>query len=211
MTDAFPEELAPLKVKCTQSKCDQGLHCYRATAKMVRENVAGRCRACGISLVDWSRVHEREISDAEFTFEAMKTEFIRHHFWHKEIDEEALEHARKNGLTAIHESVPKRLAQSIGKAQPFRDGTQTPFEGKAVYYAQHATATCCRKCVQEWHAIPQGRPLTEEELAYLSKLAVLYLKERLVGIPDEGAKGPAKKTKKKGVGSPLLDAVDGHV
>jgi hypothetical protein len=53
--------------------------------------------------------------------------------------------------------------------------------------------------------------LTAEELADLSKLAVLYLNERLVGIPNEGTKGPAKKTKKKGVASPLLDAIDGHV
>lgn len=168
-------------------------------------------RACGISLIDWQRVHGRDISDAAFTFEVMKTEFIRHHFWHIEIDEKALEHAHKHGLTAILQSVPKRLAQSIGKAQPFRDGTQTPFQGKAVFYAQHATATCCRKCVQEWHAIPQGRPLTEEEIAYLSKLAALYLQERLAGIPDEATKKPVKTAKKKWVAAPWLDGFDGHV
>ncbi len=199
----FPEDLPPLKVRCTDSNCEEDLHCYRATAKMVRDNTAGRCRSCGISLVDWDRVHLRDAADAGFTFEVMKTEFIRHHFWHIEIDTKAIEHARKKGLTAILDHVPKRLMQSIGKATPFRDGTQTPFSGKVEYYAQHATATCCRKCVEDWHNIPKGRALTEGELAYLTNLAVLYLRERLADIPDEPTKSPSKRKTKKSL--PLLD------
>jgi hypothetical protein len=202
MSDTFPEDLPPLKVRCTDYYCEEDLHCYRATAGMVRDKTAGRCRSCGISLVDWDRVHQRDVSDAEFTFAIMKTEFIRHHFWHIEIDTKAIEHATKKGLTAILEHVPKRLMQSIGKAMPFRDGTQTSFTGRAEYYAQHATATCCRKCIEDWHGIPKGRALTEEELGYLSNLAVLYLKERLADIPDEPTK-PASKTKRKSL--PLLD------
>lgn len=196
MTNLMTEELAPLKVTCTRSDCENGLHCYLATTKMVREHTSGRCRACGISLVDWDRVHARDSSDAAFTFECMRTEFIRHHFWHIEIDDDAIEHAKKKGMVALLESVPKRLQQSIGKAQPFRDGTQTPFEGRAVYYAQHSTATCCRKCVEEWHGIERGRALTEEELQYLSQLAVRYLGERLKDIPQEGIK-PARKRARK--------------
>jgi hypothetical protein len=202
MTDVFPEDLAPLKVKCSDSNCEQGLHCYRATAKMVREKTAGPCLSCGIALVDWDRVHQRNLSDVTFTFEMMRTEFIRHHFWHIEIDAKAIEHARKKGLVAILDHVPKRLMQAIGKATPFRDGTQTPFAGRAEYYAQHATATCCRKCVEEWHGVPQGRALTEEELAYLSDLAILYLRERLAEIPMEP---PAVVSKKKRKALPLLD------
>jgi hypothetical protein len=201
-SDTYPEDLPPLKVRCTDSNCEEDLHCYRATTDMVRDKTAGRCRSCGISLVDWDRVHERDVSDANFTLEVMKTEFIRHHFWHIEIDTKAIEHARKKGLAAILDHVPKRLMQSIGRATPFRDGTQTPFTGRAEYYAQHATATCCRKCVEDWHGIPRGRALTEDELVYLSNLAVLYLKERLADIPAEATKAPSKK--KRG-SLPLLD------
>ena len=60
MSNVFPEDLAPLKVRCSDSNCEEGLHCYRATAKMVREKTAGPCLACGIKLVDWDRVHQRE-------------------------------------------------------------------------------------------------------------------------------------------------------
>jgi hypothetical protein len=134
----------------------------------------------------------------------MRTEFIRHHFWHTEIDDAAIEHATKKGMVAVLANVPKRVVQSIGKAEPFRDGTQTPFQGRAVYYAQHATATCCRKCVEEWHGIPRGRELEDEEIHYLSQLIVRYLQERLKGIPEEATRS-ARKTRKK---PPLLTGED---
>jgi hypothetical protein len=35
-----------------------------------------------------------------------------------------------------------------------------------MFVAQHATATCCRTCLERWHAIPKGRELTRAEQAY---------------------------------------------
>jgi hypothetical protein len=46
--------------------------------------------------------------------------------------------------------VLKRLAP----AQPENDGRQTPMRGHPVFVAQHATATCCRDCLNKWHDIP---------------------------------------------------------
>jgi predicted Fe-S protein YdhL (DUF1289 family) len=37
--------------------------------------------------------------------------------------------------------------------------------------AQHATATCCRGCLEKWHRIPRGAELTAEQQAHV--LAVL--------------------------------------
>lgn len=206
MTDWMTEELPPLKVSCTRSDCDNNLHCYLATAKMVRDNTAGRCRSCGAALVDWNRVHKRDLSDVAFTFERMRTEYIRHYFWHIEIDDEAMEHARKKGMVALLDDVPKRLIQSIAKATPFRDGTQTPFQGRAVFYAQHATATCCRKCVEEWHGITRGRELTREELEYLSQLVMRYLRARISGVADEGV--PVDRTRKRNISSRPRRVID---
>ena len=50
--------------------------------------------------------------------------------------------------------------------RPDKDGKQTPYRGHPVFVAQHATATCCRTCLQRWHGIPKGRELTAEEQAY---------------------------------------------
>ena len=63
-------------------------------------------------------------------------------------------------------------------------------EGNALYYAQHATATCCRRCVEEWHAIPRGRPLEVDEVSYLADLVRLYVRERLPYLTEDGEKIP---------------------
>jgi hypothetical protein len=55
------------------------------------------------------------------------------------------------------------VAQRLAPAAPRNDGRQTPMRGHPVFTAQHATATCCRKCLARWHGIPAGRPLTDEE------------------------------------------------
>jgi hypothetical protein len=36
-----------------------------------------------------------------------------------------------------------------------------------VFIAQHATATCCRGCLQKWHQIPKGRALSDREVQYI--------------------------------------------
>ena len=51
--------------------------------------------------------------------------------------------------------------------------------GNAIYYAQHATATCCRRCVEYWHGIRRGRKLTEREVGYLAELVMVFVRERV--------------------------------
>ena len=66
-------------------------------------------------------------------------------------------------LAHAHDLVDRRLAP----ADPARDGKQTPFRGHPVFVAQHATATCCRGCLEQWHRIPRGRELTVDERAHV--------------------------------------------
>ena len=35
--------------------------------------------------------------------------------------------------------------------------------GHPVFLAQHATGTCCRDCLEKWHGIAKGRPLSDKE------------------------------------------------
>ncbi|MEN6498146.1 MAG: DUF4186 family protein, partial [Thermoguttaceae bacterium] len=44
-----------------------------------------------------------------------------------------------------------------------------------AFVAQHATATCCRGCLAKWHAIPAGRALSEDELAYVLRVLERWL------------------------------------
>lgn len=179
--------LAPLEIRCTAADCDRNLHCFRATKKLRESNQAGRCRYCGADLIDWTRVHQRDLADVDFTFKSLRHELVRHHFWHVDLDERAINYARRKGRKRLTEAVEHRLRKSVGPASPVLDGRQTPWEGSGnpIHYAQHATASCCRACIDEWHAIPRGRALTDAEILYLTGLTMRYLEERLP-MTDEG-------------------------
>jgi Domain of unknown function (DUF4186) len=102
-----------------------------------------------------------------------------------------MNHARRRGVRRLREAGERRIRTSVAPANPVRDGRQTPFSGNTLYYAQHATATCCRRCIEEWHAIPKGRPLSEGEIQYLASLVTLYLEERLPNLTEEGEHIPS--------------------
>lgn len=176
----------PLAIKCTSADCDNDLHCFKQLQKMTPQE-RGRCRVCGADLVDWKRVHQREIRDAAYTFRALQYEMIRHHFFHLKIDDNALRHAQRKGRLKLKEAARHRLEKYLASANPARDGRQTPFSGNSIFYAQHATATCCRTCLEYWHDIPKGRQLTGDEFEYSFQLVELFVDERLPALQD----GPA--------------------
>ena len=180
-----------LEIKCTDTDCDNDLHCFKQLKKMTDEQ-RGKCRACGVDLVDWPRVHQRDISDADHTFEALQHEKIRHHFFHLDVDEDALRHAQRKGRKLLKEAAFHRLEKYVAPANPARDGRQTPLSGSAIYYAQHATATCCRTCLQYWHGIPKNRALSFDELAYCAALVDAYLDEKLPELGNEPIKVPKR-------------------
>jgi hypothetical protein len=187
--------LEPLDIKCTASDCHNNLHCFIATKKMVTQNQKGACRSCGTKLVDWGRVHKKDLNDVAYTFRILRIEMIRHHFWHKKIDEKAVNHARRKGNVGIRAAVESRLRRYLRPNNSW-DGRQTPKEGNIIFYAQHATATCCRKCLEEWHAIPLDKELSDEEITYLTDLCVMFINERLPDLTENGEKIPqARKPK----------------
>lgn len=182
----------PLDIKCTSVDCDNDLHCFKQLKKMTPDQ-RGKCRACGADLVDWARLHRRSRNDAEHTFAALQHELIRHHFFHMPVDEDALRHAQRKGRVLLKEAGRERLQKYLAPADPPRDGRQTPLQGNAIYYAQHATATCCRTCLEYWHDIPKGRPLTEQETAYCAALVDLFLDEKLPDLADQPVKVPPRR------------------
>lgn len=200
-TATLPNGLKPLGMTCTSTDCPSGLHYFRAKADGRRSGLApsktlkvpiparGPCRSCSADLIDWERVTKQDVSDAAHTFEELRKERIRHYFWHAEFDERAVRHARRKGKRGMRSAAATRILRSAGTDNGF-DGRQTPMSGNTLYYAQHATATCCRKCVEEWHAIPRGRPLDEDERAYLTELVLRYIDERLPFLTDDGEKLP---------------------
>lgn len=175
------------KWSCSTADCEKNLHCF--LRKRVKSAIKpGSCIYCGVELVDWDRIKKRDLSDVDFTFTSLKYEWVRHYFWHISFDERALNHARRKGKLKLKEAAEHRIMVSVGKDRNSNtwDGRQTPFEGNTLYYAQHATATCCRNCINRWHGIPKDRDLTKKEVGYLTKLVTLYIDERLSQLKDTG-------------------------
>lgn len=59
------------------------------------------------------------------------------------------------------------------------DGKQTPMKGHPVFIAQHATATCCRSCLNKWYKIPKTRNLSEKEIVFIKALIMEWLNQHL--------------------------------
>ena len=86
-------------------------------------------------------------------------------------------------------AVEKRIRTSVG-IKHSRDGRQTPYSRNSIYYAQHAVACCCRKCIEYWYGIPQDHALTDGQIRFFSELCLLYIFERFPDLPESGERVP---------------------
>jgi hypothetical protein len=85
------------------------------------------------------------------------------------------------GREAIREHARDLIAKRVAPATPYKDGKQTPYRGHPVFVAQHATATCCRTCLERWHGIAKGRDLSSEELDYAVDVICRWIDRELDG------------------------------
>lgn len=91
------------------------------------------------------------------------------------------------GLATIrehaHQIIAKRLAPAVipndGKQTPMRHGTSP------VFIAQHATACCCRGCLEKWHHIPRGRLLTTQEQNYVVDVLMHWIEANSNQMPPK--------------------------
>lgn len=84
-------------------------------------------------------------------------------------------YAAEKGMDVIRSHAEDFIAERLAAAHPKNDGKQTPMRGHPVFIAQHATATCCRGCLEKWHRIPQGRELTSDERKYVADVIMKWI------------------------------------
>ena len=90
-----------------------------------------------------------------------------------------LEYLQNKGLTTVLNHANDFISKRLAPAFPEKDGKQTPFRGHPVFVAQHATACCCRGCLEKWHRIPKGRSLSIDEQTYILNVLKCWLLEEL--------------------------------
>jgi predicted Fe-S protein YdhL (DUF1289 family) len=87
------------------------------------------------------------------------------------------DYLRSRGIDEVLRQAEEIIARRLAPAAPPNDGKQTPYRGHPVFVAQHATATCCRGCLEKWHGIARGAALTDEEQAHVIATLERWLRE----------------------------------
>jgi hypothetical protein len=95
--------------------------------------------------------------------------------------ERALVHLR--GLRTIRGHADDLIATRVAPANPPRDGKQTPYRNHPVFVAQHATATCCRGCLERNHQIPRAHELTADERRYVTDVIMRWIEREVPDAP----------------------------
>ena len=87
----------------------------------------------------------------------------------KLIDEKGMEVIKKHAYDLIN--------KNLAKKDIINDGKQTPTKGHPVFIAQHATATCCRKCLYKWHKIVMDSQLNNQEIDYIVDIITRWIEK----------------------------------
>ena len=101
--------------------------------------------------------------------------------WH--LKEKEINYIKEKGLDVIRSHAEDFIKKRLAPAVIPNDGKQTPMKGHPVFIAQHATATCCRGCLEKWHRIPQGKALNEEEKQYVVNFIAHWIESETSGHP----------------------------
>ena len=90
-------------------------------------------------------------------FERLNRSQFRRRF---SLSAEMKRYVAEKGMAAIRSHAEDFVRTRLAPAAPPNDGRQTPMKGHPVFIAQHATATCCRGCLNKWWKVPRGVPLS---------------------------------------------------
>lgn len=189
-----PKTLKKKAIMCSTTKCEEDMHLFKTNmrkkaAKLEKMTYrSAGCICCNKELVDWERIDERNLDDVEYLFNRLKLEAWRKKYWEIDVEENDLDKAKKKGLRLLRKEIRKRIEKSLGPPSHkiFQDGRQTPKVGNIIFYAQHATGTCCRKCTEEWYGIDRKKSLKKKDKEYLEKIIFLYIKKKCPTVKEEG-------------------------
>ena len=92
------------------------------------------------------------------------------------LNDDMREYVLEKGLDNIQRHAYDFINQRLKPKKPKNDGKQTPMKGHPVFISQHATATCCRGCLEKWHKIKKEKELNDGEIDYIVKIIMTWIK-----------------------------------
>ncbi len=104
-----------------------------------------------------------------------------------------LKYISDKGTDTIRRHAEDFVRQKLAPAEPVNDGKQTPVRGHPVFKAMHATACCCRGCLNKWYRVPLGRELTEAEQEKIVGLLTAWMEREITMCEDVNRNAPEGK------------------
>jgi hypothetical protein len=156
---------------CEATALEQGDPSTRRSAPVVA------LRRLGMTQLSSSVMEPRmPPSDLDALFERFRHDAFRRKFV---LRGRELAYLQTWGIDKVLRDARELISARVAPAEPKNDGRQTPWKNHPVFVAQHATATCCRGCVEKWHGIPKGAAFSESELHYVLSVIDRYLRQYL--------------------------------
>ena len=106
------------------------------------------------------------------TLESLKKSTFKSKF---KLSSKDQQYIQDKGINTIRQHAIDFIKTRIAPQNPKNDGKQTPMRGHPVFIAQHATVTCCRGCIQKWHGLKKGKPLSDQEIQSLVELIMRWI------------------------------------
>ena len=88
------------------------------------------------------------------------------------------EYLNEKGIEVMRSHAKDFVRQKLAPAYPLNDGKQTPMHGHPIFKAMHATACCCRGCINKWYRVPKGVELTENQQERIVKLLIAWIEKQ---------------------------------
>ena len=95
------------------------------------------------------------------------------------LNEQDKSYINEKGWDVIERHARDFVREKLAPAEPRNDGKQTPMRGHPVFKAMHATACCCRGCLNKWYKVPLHTELNTEQQEKIVRLLMGWIKEQM--------------------------------
>ncbi len=91
------------------------------------------------------------------------------------LNKKMIEYIDIKGLELVESHCNDFIDKNLKNYNKEKDGKQTPNKNHPVFVAQHATATCCRGCIEKWYHIPKEKVLQENEIKCIKAMIMEWI------------------------------------
>ncbi len=95
------------------------------------------------------------------------------------LNEKDKQYVNEKGLPAIRKHAEDFVKERLAPAYIENDGKQTPTKNHPVFKAQHATACCCRGCLNKWYKVEKNKELTPVQQQKIVNLIMAWIERQM--------------------------------